>query len=52
MGKIRRLPGDFGDRIVERSELSEAPNLENVELDEPRQMFLCAPHKVSFQIEY
>jgi hypothetical protein len=46
MGKIRQLPGAFSDRILERTELSETPNLENVEIDKNRRMFLCAPHKV------
>jgi hypothetical protein len=46
MGKIRQLPGAFSDRILERTELSETPNLENVEIDKNRKMFLCAPHKV------
>jgi hypothetical protein len=51
MGKIRRLPGAFGERIVERTELSEPPNLENVEIDTNRKMFLCAPHKVLLRPE-
>ena len=47
MGKIKQMPENFANRILERSELSEPPNLENVEIEENRKMFLCAPHKVS-----
>jgi hypothetical protein len=46
MSKIRGSPDLIGDRAFERIELAEDPNLENVELDRKRKMFLCAPHKV------
>ena len=46
MNKIRGSNGFVGERSFERIELAEPPNLENVELDQNRKMFLCVPHKV------
>jgi hypothetical protein len=40
-----------GERILERSRLSEVPRLDNVEMEANRKMLLCAPHKVRAQPE-